>query len=300
MTVKCVNPGFYEPTNLANLGVQLVPFAIMTVGMTLVVLVREIDVSIGSLAGVVSAVLGLAATQDHWNLGTGMAVALAIATGTLVGVVNGCLVALMRLPSIIVTLAMMAVLKGAGQILLDGKWVSSLPLDLRAIAAGGVPIWVALAVMAGAYAMLTLHPWGWRLRAVGSHPEAAAKVGLPLRRLKILSFTLMGFLTAVATVVSVPQLSVVESGFGSGWELFVITCVVLGGVSISGGKGTLFGALLGVAVMGTMRSVLVYLKLGDQAVYWERAIQGGLILVAAVADRIIALRKSQVTARETV
>ncbi len=107
---------------------------------------------------------------------------------------------------------------------------------------------------------------------------------MPIQRTKLFAFTLTGLLTAVAALVSVPQLSVIESGIGVGFELLVVTAVVVGGTSIRGGSGAIAGTLLAALLLGTVRTVLLFLKLGDAAVYWERAIQGGFIIVAVLLD----------------
>ena len=129
-------------------------------------------------------------------------------------------------------------------------------------------------------------PLGRRLYAVGSNPDAARMAGLPITRVKLFAYTLTGLLTAVAALVSVPQLGVIESGVGVGFELLVVTAVVVGGTSIRGGAGTIAGTLIAVLLLGTVRTVLLFLKLGDAAVYWERAIQGAFILVAVLLDPI--------------
>ena len=131
-------------------------------------------------------------------------------------------------------------------------------------------------------------PRGRRLYAIGSNPAAARTAGLPVARLKLFAFTLTGLLTAIATLVSAPQLSVIESGAGVGFELLVVTAVVVGGTSIRGGSGTITGAALAVLLLGIVRTVLLYVfrarGLGDSATYWERAIQGAFILAAVVFD----------------
>jgi ribose/xylose/arabinose/galactoside ABC-type transport system permease subunit len=109
-------------------------------------------------------------------------------------------------------------------------------------------------------------------------------LGLPVRRLKLLAFTLTGLLTAVATIVSVPRLSVIESGIGRGFELLVVTGVVVGGTSIRGGRGALIGSVLAVVMLGMVRTLLIFLRLGETATYWERTIQGAFILLAVLAD----------------
>ena len=131
-----------------------------------------------------------------------------------------------------------------------------------------------------------LTPIGRAVYAVGSNAEGAWLAGLSLVRTKLFVFALSGFLTAVATIVSVPQLSVVEAGMGRGFELLVVTCVVVGGTSIRGGVGTVVGTLLGVLLLSMVRTVLIFLRLGETATYWERTVQGAFILVAVLADHL--------------
>ena len=122
--------------------------------------------------------------------------------------------------------------------------------------------------------------------AVGSNPHAARLAGLPVQRLKLLAFVLTGALTALATLISAPQLDVIEAGFGRQFELLVVTAVVVGGTSISGGMGTIIGSALGVILLSLVRTVLIFLQLGVSATYWERAIQGGFIIAAVLADHV--------------
>ncbi|HRK21058.1 MAG TPA: hypothetical protein PLX06_04590, partial [Fimbriimonadaceae bacterium] len=127
--------------------------------------------------------------------------------------------------------------------------------------------------------------------ALGSHPEAAQTLGLPIRKLKLAVFAWTGFLAAVAALFSATQLQVIEAGFGKGFELAVVAAVVVGGVSIRGGVGTIYGVLLGAVLLGSVKTMLIFLRLGESAVYWERAIQGGLILLAVLSDHF--LRKKE-------
>ncbi len=129
-------------------------------------------------------------------------------------------------------------------------------------------------------------PLGRRIYATGSNLHAAHLAGLKTHRVKLFVFTFTGFLTAVATLVSVPRLSVIESGVGRGFELLVVTAVVVGGTSINGGRGSIAGSLLAVLLLGTVGTALIFLRLGESATYWERAIQGAFILLAVLADHL--------------
>lgn len=290
LVVQMVNPGFLGARNVLDLLIQAAPFAILACGMTIVVLLGEVDISIGSMGGTLAALLGLASSATHWGWSVPLTVLFVCGAGTVLGLINGILVALLGVPSIIATLALLTILKGVTQVLLGGQWVTDLPPGIRKFGVGSlagvpIPIIVALGVIGMTATALHWMPFGRRVYAVGSNKEGAVTRGLPVGKIKLVAFAAMGLLTALAVLVSASQLSVVESGFGAGWELFVVTCVVVGGVSIQGGRGRLWGALLGVLLLSIVRTVLVFLKLGDQATYWERSIQGAFILGATLADR---------------
>jgi ribose/xylose/arabinose/galactoside ABC-type transport system permease subunit len=291
IVVQIVNRGFLSAGNILDMLIQCSPFAIMACGMTFVILTREIDISVGSMVGLLATVAGIACAGSRMGLPVWVAVLATCAAGILLGLANGVLVTYGRVPSIIVTLGMLIVLRGVTEILMAGRWITDLPDSIRYLGTGralAIPVPVAVAVVVVALSILLARetPLGRWIYAVGSNPTAAAMRGLRVRRVKLFVFTLMGFLTAVATLVSVPRLSVIESGLGVGWELFVVTCVVVGGTSVSGGRGSIIGSVLGVLLLGIVRTVLIFLRLGDEATYWERAIQGVFILAAVLADRI--------------
>ncbi|MEA3188573.1 MAG: rhamnose transport system permease protein [Chthoniobacter sp.] len=284
-----VNPAFLAAGNLRDILVQVVPAAIVGCGLTFVIVTGEIDISVGSSMGLLAAVLGQLCSPLHAGLPVWVAVVLTLLAGTLIGLVNGLLVTVARVPSIIVTLGMLTALRGATEMLMAGKWITDLPSALRFLGTGSVlgmrvSLWMAALVIVTSILFARNTALGRRVYAVGSNPHAAHLAGLSVGRIKIFVFTLTGFLVGVATLVSVPQLSVIESGIGIGLELLVVTCVVVGGTSISGGKGTIIGTILGVGLLGIVRTVLIFLNLGERSVYWERAIQGGFILAAVLAD----------------
>jgi ribose/xylose/arabinose/galactoside ABC-type transport system permease subunit len=225
------------------------------------------------------------------GLPVGVAVSGTLMGGAILGLLGGLLVARVRVPAIITTLGLFTIWKGVGELLLAGKWITDLPPDLRWWGTGvvaGVPVPILVAAMvfciAAIFALRTVP--GRRIFAAGSNPAAAPLAGLDPARLRLLTFTILGFLVGVAALVSVPRLAVVDSGIGNGFELLVITSVVLGGTSIRGGRGSLWGTLVGVLLLASLRPLLIYLDLGDSAIYWERAIQGGLIVLAIGLDAL--------------
>ena len=289
--VGLINPAFVTPGNLRDMLTAAVPTVIVACGLTFVIVLGEIDISVGSQLGLLATVMGLltSPTHAHWPVAAG--VGLTLVLGTTLGLLNGLLVTYGRMPSIIVTLGMLTILQGVNLTLLNGQEITDMPLGLRALGLGtvfGLPysVWTALIVALLAIGLARETPLGRRIYAAGSHPEAARLTGLSLPRLKLFVFTLTGFLTAVATVVSVPRLSVIESGIGQGLELLVVTCVVVGGTSISGGRGTVIGSVLAALLLGLVRPMLIFLRLGESAAYWERAIQGLFILGAVLIDHL--------------
>ncbi|HVP12966.1 MAG TPA: ABC transporter permease [Phycisphaerae bacterium] len=291
IAVSWKNPAFASAANLSDLLVQCAPAVIVGCGLTFVIVTGEIDISVGSLLGLLAAVMGLACSPQRANWPVVPTVLATLLAGTASGFLTGALVTFGRAPSIIITLGMLTALRGLTELLMGGEWITDLPAGLRTLGTGsllGIPISVLVAavVVVGSALLAGRTALGLQIYAVGSNPEAARLAGLSIRRLRLFAFTLTGLLTAVAALVSVPQLSVIESGVGKGFELLVVTCVVVGGTSIRGGSGGILGTVLAVLLLGIVRTVLVFLKLGEMATYWERAIQGGFVLAAVLADHL--------------
>jgi len=293
--VSVANPAFLAPGNLRDLLVNTAPVLIVASGMMLVMVAGEIDISVGSLLGLLGALLGYLSSPAHAGWPVWLAVGTVLLAGAVVGLLNGVLVAVAGVPSIIVTLGMLTVLRAATEWVMAGQWITDLPPGLRALGTGswaGIPVCVVCAagVTVGVAVLARRTAFGRRVYAVGSNPRAAVLYGLSVRRAKFSVFALTGLLTGLAAVVSVPQLSVVESGIGRGFELLVVTCAVVGGVSVRGGVGTMTGVVAGTLLLTILRTVLVFLPLGQTATYWERAVQGLLILVAVLVDHVAGKR----------
>ncbi len=285
------NPGFASADNLRDMLVRIAPAVIVGSAMTLVIQAREIDISVGSLMGLCAAVLGIAASTDRMGLPVPVAIAACLGVGVVGGVLNGVLTAYAKIPSIIVTLGTLSLYRGVTEIAMGGKWIENMPPGLRSLGTGnglGLPwvVWVAVLFAAGGLWVTRRTRLGLRILALGSNPSAAALAGVQATRTKLLIFGLAGFAAAVAALFSATQLQVVESGFGSGFELVAIASVIVGGTSIRGGRGTMVGTVLGAALLGIVSTVLIFLRLGESATHWERAIQGGFILAAVLGDSL--------------
>jgi len=296
--VGMVNRSFLTADNFQDILVASVPSVVIACGLTFVIILGEIDISVGSLLGLLATVMGQITSPSHYGRPVAEGIAITLALGASIGLINGILVAYGRMPSIIVTLGMLTVLQGVNLTLINGEFITDLPPGLRFFGIGtflGVPIsiWTAAIVVIMAILIARETPLGRRIYAAGSNPETARLAGLPVPRLKLFVFTLTGLLTAVAAIVSVPKLGVIDSGVGVGLELLVVTCVVVGGSSISGGRGTVIGSVLAALLLSVISPMLIFLKLGASVTYWERAIQGGFILVAVLMDHISSGRREK-------
>ncbi len=291
VAVWTVNPAFASAQNLRDLLVQSAPTVIVACGMTFVVLTGEVDISVGSLMGLLAALMGILASPQRMGLPAPLVIALTLAAGAGVGVVTGLLVTVGRVPSIIATLGMMTILRGVTELMMNGEWITDLPSAIRVLGTGSiahVPVSVVAAVFVLMGSLVLGHRTrlGLRIYAIGGNPAAASAARVRTRRVRAFTFALTGLLTGVAALVAVPQQSVIESGIGAGFELVVVTAVVVGGTSVRGGYGGVVGTLLAALLLGSIRTSIVFLKLGDMATYWERAIQGGFILAAVIADHL--------------
>jgi rhamnose transport system permease protein len=283
LVAAAVAPAFFSLGNWRDLVVNNAPVLIIAVGMTLVILVAEIDISVGSQFAVCSLLTA-------WLAKAGVPMAFwapcVLFLGAVLGAVNGWLVARWRLPSIIVTLAMLVAWRNAAQWITQGAWVQDLPGNFQ---------WFGMGQRAGdvlavvtSLLVLLLFAWGLRnlgagraIYAVGCDREAARLVAINPRRVVFSVFLVMGVLTALASILNAVRFSAVPGNAGVGLELKVIAAVVVGGTAIRGGRGTLYGTFAGVALLGTIGTVLTFAGINP---FWEKAIQGAIILSAAVSD----------------
>lgn len=288
--VGLVNPAFATARNLMDLMVQATPVVIVGCAMTMVILTGELDISVGSLFGFLAAVMGILSSPERLGLSPAATIAITLLAGTTVGLINGLLVTRCRVPSVIATLGMLTILRGATELLMGGEWITDMPAGVRVLGTGvllGVPICVwAAGLVTGAFLYVTHRSvLGVRIFAVGGNAEAAAHARISPARVKLFAFAMAGLCTSIAALVTVPQQKVIESGIGVGFELLVVTAVVVGGTSIRGGMGGIVGTVLAALFLGSIRSALLFLKLGETATFWERSIQGVLILVAVLVDQ---------------
>ena len=292
IVVSMVDPGFLTPDNLRDILVRCAPTVIVACGVMLVIVTAEIDISVGSLMALLAAVMGLMISESQWALPVWIGVPLTLLIGTLIGLGTGLLVTIGKVPSIIVTLGLLTALRGVTTLIMGGQNIDGIPqglADLTKYGVLGVPlgVWVAGVVVLITWIIIARTPLGRRLFALGSSSYSAKMIGLSQTKLKLFVFGYTGFLTALATLVDIPRLPKIETGIGSGFELLVVTSVVVGGVSITGGRGRLQGVLLAVLLMTMIRPVLTFMDVGEQGEKWTKAIQGGFIMLAVITDSLV-------------
>ncbi len=291
LVVGAIEPRFLtvQTLRIVLLAIPLVLVAAM--GEMTVIVARHVDLSIGSILGFAAIAAGMVfRAHPAWPLIVGVLAALAC--GAALGLVNGLLVTLFRLPSIIVTLGTLSLYRGLLFILSGGKQVDPNDIPERLIRMAqtsplGVPwiVVIAFAVALATWLLLTHSQVGRQIYAVGSNPAAAPLRGIRVVPVTLLVFTLSGTLAGLAGVLYAARFGYVNPGItGVGFEFTVIAAVVIGGVSINGGAGSVPCAMLGVVLLGAVTVALPILGVSG---FWESGVYGGIILVALVIDRAV-------------
>lgn len=282
--VNLGNDRFLTPGNIANLLQTIVVFGIIAIGQTFVLISGEIDLSVGS-------VLALSAVSAGYLYSTGAPPALAavfgVAIGGLAGLIVGCFVVLGRVSSFIVTLGMLSVARGV-TLLVTGGLPQRMPEELKFIGQGRVfeiiPVSVILFIVLVVLGqiVLTRSVFGLRVTAIGDNATAAKLGGIPVTGTRIAVFVLIGLLSGVAGIVYSTQVGVAEAQAAQGYELDVIAAAVIGGASLSGGRGSILGAFLGACLLGLLRNSFILLALSP---FWQQVSIGTVIILAALFDQ---------------
>jgi rhamnose transport system permease protein len=283
LAMGLIAPGFFNPGNLRDLAMNNASVLLVAIGMTLVILTGEIDISVGSQFAICTVAAGWFAKAGIPIL---LVLPLVIVTGSFLGAVGGAFVGPLRMPSIVVTLALMVAWRDGLRWITEGAWVQNLPADFQ---------WFGFSQPAGQFLILAaglivLLICGWALHnlragraiyAVGSDAEAARLAGIEKHNVVLAVFVLMGAMVGLAAALNAARFSIVPSNAGFGLELKAIAAVVVGGTAITGGRGTLVGTLIGVALLGTIGTALTFAGINP---FWEKAIQGAIILLALVSE----------------
>jgi rhamnose transport system permease protein len=290
------NHAFASERSVQQLLAGAALIALLGVGETLVIVTRNVDLSVGSVLGLSAYLVGdLFVHYPHMPVIFGFVVGTAIGAG--IGAINGLITTVTRVPSLVVTLAALYIVRGVDAVIVNGKQTdpTSIPRSFQAVGYEtifGVP-WLAVvvAVIIGltGYAMRSFRS-SRDLYAIGSNPEAAALAGLPVGRRVFTAFVVSGALAGLGGALFLAEFATINATGGTGYELLVVSAVVVGGVAIFGGSGTVLGAALGALLLNTINQALVASRISS---FWNQAIAGALLLGAIAFDRWLGLRVSR-------
>lgn len=283
VVLVALNPAYFSLQTLAMIFASSQILCLLALGATLVMLTRNIDVSVGSTVGLCAIAVGVALNNGY---GLATAIAFALAIGALAGAFNGLLVVGLRIPAIVATLGTLGLYRGVMLLWTGGKWIEGLPDSLKSLSEpafiGVSPLgWLVLALLLAGGWLVSRTAFGRDFYAVGDNLAAARQLGVAVNRTRMLAFTLNGMLAACAGIVFAAQIGFVPNQTGSGLEMKAIAACVLGGISLLGGTGTLLGAFLGAFFLTQIDTVLVLFRL---PAWWNDFIAGLVLLGVLVLD----------------
>lgn len=294
-----VTKNFFGVENFLNILRQVSLLGVMAVGMTLVIVSGEFDLSVGAVSGLAACIAGVLMIN---GMSVWLAFIVGLAAGTLFGVLNGVLVTYGKIPALIVTLGTLNVARGLALITVRGfpisiseRYVKDPQLANFIFMGQGqlfgkIPMLITFLVVAFiiGYIILNKNVFGYHIRAVGGNASAARASGIDVYKIKIIAFAGCGFLAGLAGILNLSFLSNIQGTAGTGLELNVIAAVIIGGTSLSGGSGTMIGTLIGVLIMGVLKNGLVLLQVNT---FWQTLIIG-VVIIGAVAVDIWTRRRS--------
>lgn len=282
IAVGAYNPRFLSNNNLVSIFAGNAYIAVAAIGMSMVIISGNIDVSVGSLIGVLATIAGTMAVSG-WPIWLCWLVPILV--GMVINAGVGALVAYARIPSIVVTLGMLSILKGGLISVTGGAWISGMPESffIAQMRPFGIPapVYFMVVLTIAAAAWMRLSAFGRAIYAIGGNAEAARVAGIRIERSIVGVFAIHGFFAGIAAILFATQLQIIQSTVPPNLELTVITASVVGGVSILGGTGTVIGSTLAAILFAAIGSSLIFINV---SAYWLRAVQGLLILITVLAD----------------
>jgi rhamnose transport system permease protein len=288
-----LEPRFLHADSLKNLALNASIFAILAAGQTLVIVTRNVDLSVGSVLALAAFMTGQT-LADHPGIAIPLVILMAIGLGAACGLLNGVLVTFGRVPALVVTLGTLYVFRGLAFLWTNGRQVNAekLPDSFLNIGTGsvlGIPTLALIAFVVVVIIGQCLRDFrsGRELYAIGSNPDAARLAGVRSDRRVLAAFVVSGALAGLGGALFTARFGTVDATAGTGYELTVIASAVVGGVAIFGGVGSVYGAALGAVLLGTITSSLIVLRVDA---FWQQAAIGALLLLAIAFDRFVGLR----------
>lgn len=292
--VAAFHPDFVKVDSLVNIGRQSVWFGIMALGMVFVLSMGEIDLSVGSLYGLT---ITVAAYLMQEGLNPWLAALAGIALGTVLGGMNGGISNALKIPTIIVTLGTLSMFKGLTLLISDSRAIADLPREssfFRWVGGDyfGVPfgLWLFIGLTIVLDIVYRRTRFGYSVRAIGSNEVAARMAGIPIGRLRVYVLALMGALVGIVGMVTLAYFRASDPNFGTGFELLVIAAAIIGGTALSGGRGTVVGALFGALLIAAIRSGLIQFGLQPA---WSTFATGAIIIGAVAIDNLVRRRSAK-------
>lgn len=282
-----VNPSFLSIDNILLCLNGSVIYILLAIGVSFVIIAGDIDVSVGATLGLTAAVCA-SMIRDGSSLFTASVTALTI--GAAIGLVNGLGVTKLHIPAIIMTLGVNGVVRGSIYVYTEGKWVENLPAVFKSYGqitlAGFVNLFllITVCIVAGIHLYLNKANKGKYFAAIGDNVGGATLIGIPVDRTRIIAFVLCGIFAALAGIVFASKVGFVTPTAGNGYEMKAIAACVLGGVSLTGGVGSVVGAMFGAVIMSSISRILVFLQFSSN---WDNTITGILLIIIVVADALI-------------
>ena len=284
LVLSVISNNFLTTTNLLNVVRQIAINGILALGMTIVCLTGGIDLSVGSIVAF-SGIITAGCLRDY-NLPTAVIILIAIAVGGLLGLYNGYFVAYWNAAPFVVTLSMMTIARGMTYVYSDGRPISNLPAGFLVLGKGSVlgiplPTVILILVFVLASVMLTKLKFGRYIYAVGGNEHAAMVSGINVKRIKMMVYVLSGIACGIASIILTARVSAGLPTAGSGYELDAIAATVIGGTSLSGGRGRLWGTMVGAILLGIVNNGLDLLNVSS---FYQQIVKGLIILGAILID----------------
>lgn len=271
---------FFTSTNLLNISKQISVNGIIAVGMMLAIIAKGVDLSVGSMVGVICVVAG---SFIKLGLPAGAVLMVCLLTGAVCGGINGLLIVKLQVKPIIVTLATMNIFRGITYVYSGGKWVTNLPKEFLLFGNGVVPAVILLVVLVLFTIIMKYTSFGRHVYAIGSNEESAKLAGIRVDQTKVMIFMVSGILTGLAAMLFIGRTGAIQPAAGTGYEMDAIGAAVLGGVSFLGGKGTVLGTIMGAVLMGLILNGMTLLKISAN---YQGLITGLIIILALLLDTV--------------
>jgi rhamnose transport system permease protein len=293
LVTTSLNPRFVSPQSLKDLMLNVSIIALLVLGQTVIILMRQIDLSISSIVGITAFLSGTLFIH-YPGIPTVTVILIAILAGLLLGAGNAALIAWGKIPALITTLGTLYIFRGANYAWVHGRQVNAVNIPGSFLAIGtstfaGIPIltWIVLVLLFVFSVGLRQYRVGREFYAIGSNPTAAVLAGISVSRRLATGFIISGAIAGLAGALWLARFGTVDATAAEGIELTVITSTVVGGVAITGGVGTVIGAVLGALLLSVFSSTLVFLRVPS---FWQQAFQGAMLLLAIAADAYLARR----------